>query len=120
MPGTVQYLIQHDAKLVYDKQHVAFLISFGGPAVALTVTWTNILIAEVDSIMTVKSGDEISLDPGLLSPRPMAMALSAAPHRAWGTKLPPDDTTQVPPAVVDGISWGDPVRTGTAFDFRSE
>ena len=50
------------------------------------------------------------------------MTQTAVPSRAWGTKIrPDDDTTQTPPgAVLDDVSWGDPARTGTAFDFRSE
>ncbi|KAL2199310.1 pyridoxal phosphate-dependent transferase [Corynascus similis CBS 632.67] len=41
--------------------------------------------------------------------------------RAWGTKLSRSGAAnQTPPADADEVSWGDPERTGTAYDFRSD
>jgi len=40
-------------------------------------------------------------------------------NRAWGTKLCQGDASRTQNAT-DAVSWGDPTRTGTAFDFRSE
>ncbi|KAK0702277.1 pyridoxal phosphate-dependent transferase [Lasiosphaeris hirsuta] len=41
------------------------------------------------------------------------------PGRAWGTKLPPGSVTRAP-AILDRASWGDPMHTGSAFDFRTD
>ncbi|KAK3356518.1 pyridoxal phosphate-dependent transferase [Lasiosphaeria hispida] len=43
----------------------------------------------------------------------------ALPGRAWGTKLPPGSAARIP-AAVDRASWGDPMQTGSAFDFRTD
>ena len=50
----------------------------------------------------------------------MTLTTSTDANRAWGTKSPPEDAAHSTFAETDAVSWGDPGRTGTAFDFRSE
>ncbi|KAK3300452.1 pyridoxal phosphate-dependent transferase [Chaetomium fimeti] len=42
------------------------------------------------------------------------------PNRAWGTKTTPGEAGQAALSETDEVSWGDPSRTGTAFDFRTD
>ncbi|KAH6853837.1 pyridoxal phosphate-dependent transferase [Chaetomium sp. MPI-CAGE-AT-0009] len=54
------------------------------------------------------------------------MTLTTNTNRAWSTKSPPREAgqavqaAQAAPAETDEVSWGDPGRTGTAFDFRTD
>ncbi|KAK4121269.1 hypothetical protein N657DRAFT_665561 [Parathielavia appendiculata] len=51
----------------------------------------------------------------------MTQTTGNVPSRAWGTKLPPGNKTTPEHVDVSGeVSWGDPARTGTAYDFRTD